>query len=411
MTILHINYSDSQGGAFIAARRLVIAQRNNGIDAKLFVINKKTNYSFVYSASLFRRFFIAIYNKISVLFLKFFNGSTNKVLHSLNIFSCGLYKEINRIDCDIINLHWINNEMLSINDITKLNKPIVWTLHDSWAFCGAEHYQNGMDDDSYIKSYFPNPYKGININRFIYRKKIYFLGERKFIFIGPSRWETESLKKSLIFEKKYFYTIPNCLDLNIFKKMNKFELRDKFNLKRNKKYILYGAAGGFSNLKGSDLVLDILHEYIYKYEIKNVELLIFGSSKCNYFSSINLPIHYLGIIDDELTMSFIYNIADVILIPSRMDNLPQTATESSACGLPVVCFNVGGLIDIVSHKETGYIAKRFDIDDFAYGINWILNISNYESLSVKSVEKAVLNYKESICVSLYQNIYNKLIHN
>jgi glycosyltransferase involved in cell wall biosynthesis len=104
-------------------------------------------------------------------------------------------------------------------------------------------------------------------------------------------------------------------------------------------------------------------------------------------------------------MSLVYNAADIMLVPSRMDNLPQTATESASCGIPIVCFNVGGLIDIVDHKATGYIATRYDVEDFAEGINWILNEADYSFLSKNARKKALINYNEKKCVDSYLNIY------
>ena len=171
MKVLHICYSDGRFGAGIAARRIVKAQRRCGIDAQMFVVLKYTDYSFVHRVSKYKEFYIKFCHEISTFILKKLNKSTNSIMHSLNLFGGRLCRQINRIDCDLVHLHFINSEMLSIKDITKIKKTIVWTFHDSWAFCGAEHYQNGMDDEAYIKDYTPNPYKGFNINRWILKKK------------------------------------------------------------------------------------------------------------------------------------------------------------------------------------------------------------------------------------------------
>jgi glycosyltransferase involved in cell wall biosynthesis len=298
--------------------------------------------------------------------------------------------------------------MLSIKEISKINKPVVWTLHDSWAFCGAEHHPNGMDDSSYMKDYLPNKYKGFNINRWVLRRKKRFWKKKNFKIVTPSTWETESAKKSSIFNKLDIATIHNCMDLNIFKPIDKAIARNILNLDKNKKYVLFGAAIPTESIKGGDLLISALKIFVERYKAQDVELLIFGSSGHPAFYNIELPVHFLGRIHDEATMSLIYNAANVMLVPSRMDNLPQTATESASCGIPIVCFNVGGLVDIVEHKVTGYIAPRFDVEDFARGINWILHESDYSSLSQKAKEKAEANYNEKRCVNSYLKIYNKL---
>jgi glycosyltransferase involved in cell wall biosynthesis len=410
MKILHISYSDNLGGAAIAALRIVKAQHKHGIDSKMFVVLKNTDMSYILSVSKIRYIYIRLLTKISIFFINKVNKSTNPILHSINLFGSGLYKQINKMDCDIIHLHWINGEMLSIKEISKINKPIVWTLHDSWAFCGAEHYQNGMDDNSYAEGYLPKRYKGVNINRWVLKRKKQFWKNKHFYIVTPSNWETESAKKSSLFAQNI--TIPNCLDLGIFKPVDKYIAKNILNLCSDKRYILFGAVDVNKNpIKGGDLLKSALKLFIEKYETQNVVLLIFGSSYYDSFLDIGLPIHFLGPIHSEYTMSLVYNASEVMLVPSKMDNLPQTAVEPASCGIPVVCFNVGGLVDIVDHKSTGYIANRFDVEDFAKGMNWILNEADYSLLSQKAREKALMNYNEKKCVDSYLNIYNEILNN
>jgi glycosyltransferase involved in cell wall biosynthesis len=286
----------------------------------------------------------------------------------------------------------------------------VWTLHDSWAFCGAEHHPNGMDDDMYAKDYIPKQYKGFNINRWVLKRKKRFWKNNSFYIVAPSVWETESAMKSSLFKNNKIGTIPNCLDISVFKPIDKNIAKNILNLCPDKRYILFGSAEVNKNpIKGGDLLKLSLRFFVKKYTVQNIELLIFGSSDYDFFMDIGLPTHFLGTVYSEYTMSLIYNAANVMLVPSKMDNLPQTATESISCGAPVVCFNVGGLIDIVDHKENGYIANRFDIEDFAKGINWVLNESDYSSLSMKSREKAVLNYDEKQCVDSYIKVYTETL--
>ena len=80
----------------------------------------------------------------------------------------------------------------------------------------------------------------------------------------------------------------------------------------------------------------------------------------------------MGKVDDDKILRTIYSSADVMLIPSRQDNLPNTGLEAHATGVPVIAFNTGGLSDIIDHKKNGYLADPFDVEDFAKGIVWIL---------------------------------------
>jgi glycosyltransferase involved in cell wall biosynthesis len=410
MKILHVNFSDSHGGAAKAALRLCIAQRKSGIDAQMFVVSKNTDIPYIITVSRIMFFYMKLLHNISKFFIKKLNKSPNPIFHSINFFGCNLHKKINKIDCDIVHLHWINAEMLNIKEISKINKPIVWTFHDSWAFCGAEHHPNGMNDYSYINDYLPKNYKGFNINRWVLKRKKRFWGNKKFYIITPSTWETESAKKSSLFKKNTIVTIPNCLDFNVFKPIDKNIARNILNLGIDKKYILFGAVNITELVKGGDLLISVLNNYIRQYETTNIELLIFGTCYNSSFLDIGLPVHFLGKIYDECTMNIAYNAADVALVPSRMESFGQVASESLACGTPVVCFNIGGLTDIVDYKKNGYLANSFDIEDFTKGINWILNEADYSLLSKQAREKALKNYDEKKCVKSCLKLYNEILY-
>jgi glycosyltransferase involved in cell wall biosynthesis len=295
--------------------------------------------------------------------------------------------------------------MMSIRDVAKIKKPIVWTFHDSWAFCGAEHHQNGMDDNNYTTEYLPNPYAGKNVNRWVLKRKKRHWKKLKLQIATPSKWLAASAQQSALFKNTKITAIPNCLNVNLFKPIEKSIVRNILNLDEKKTYIMFGVCGFSDKVKGGDLLRDILHVYAEKYDTENTELLLFGASFSSDFSDLRLPVRFLGRFSDQSAMSLVYNVADVMLVPSRMDNLPQTATEPAACGVPVVCFNVGGLVDIVAHKQTGYIAKRFDIEDFACGINWVLHETDVTLLSKNARKKAAIAYDEAKCVASYLNLY------
>jgi len=100
-----------------------------------------------------------------------------------------------------------------------------------------------------------------------------------------------------------------------------------------------------------------------------------------------------------------------MVVPSRQDNLPNTAIEAQACGAPVVAFDVGGLSDIIIHKKTGYLAKKFDTSDLAHGINWVLNQQKIKRLGINARIKAVEKFSEKKISENYLNIYKKVLTN
>ena len=173
MRIVHVNFSDSIGGAAIAARRIHASLLKEGLDSWLVVIENIENFKNTCSND--KSFFENTKVEIKKAFgrqLKIFFKTENKNTHSLNIIPSSLVEKINKLKPDIVNLHWIGNETISISDIDKIKSKVVWTLHDMWPFCGAEHYSN---NDRYIFGYTkfnkPNSDFGIDVNRIIFNKK------------------------------------------------------------------------------------------------------------------------------------------------------------------------------------------------------------------------------------------------
>ena len=103
-----------------------------------------------------------------------------------------------------------------------------------------------------------------------------------------------------------------------------------------------------------------------------IEVVLLGQSEPLGKIIKDLKIHYIGFLKDENALSLLYSGVDVVIVPSTIDNLPQIGTEAQSCGVPVAAFNCSGMPDIVKDKETGYLAKPYDFDELAYGINWII---------------------------------------
>ena len=124
-----------------------------------------------------------------------------------------------------------------------------------------------------------------------------------------------------------------------------------------------------------------------------------------------MPITYLGELNDDQTLALLYSAADVMVVPSIMENLPQSATEAQSCGTPVVAFNCSGLVDVVENLATGYLAKPFESNDLSKGIEWILKNEDYKNISLKSRKRAENLWSEEIIISKYERIYQKVLNN
>jgi glycosyltransferase involved in cell wall biosynthesis len=420
MKILILNASDLIGGAARAAYRLHRGLVEMGLDSRMLVQSKYSNdpavetiYSCSKAGKLYTRF-RPMANRI----LQKFQKTTSTVPHSANFLPSGLYKKINNSRADLIHMHWIGAEMISINEIAKITKPIVWTLHDMWAFCGSEHYDDLKSPERYEAGYYrtnrPRDYSGIDIDRWTWNRKKKYWKNKTFNVITPSRWLADCASKSALFQDQGIYTIPNGLDLNIYKPVDKKFSRKKLNIpdQDNIKYILFGAMSATNDeRKGYKELSNALHYLVRNYNKEHFRLIVFGSEAHNG-PDFGMPVSYLGKLNNDETLALAYSASDVMVVPSLQDNLPNTAVEAIACGIPIAAFNIGGLPDIVDHKKNGYLANPYDSEDLADGIKWILDdAEKYTQLKAAARNKARSEFDIKNVVQQYNSLYKTILVN
>lgn len=409
MKILHINTSDKIGGAAIASYRLHKALLKNGIESKMLVLDKITDEQEITAI---------IVNKVKRTFLsmlmsffeqkkfKRYKDRENKIMFSQGRYGLKISEHPLINEADVIHLHWINNGMLSIKEIEKISqkgKKIVWTLHDMWPFTGGCHYSG--DCLEYEKQCSDckilNFHNRNDITMKIFEKKRKSYEKIDFNIIGCSKWIGECAKNSFLFKDKKIKIIPNIIEKNIFKPIEKNICRNILNLDVKKKYILFGAINSNTDKrKGHHLLISAL-EKLKKEElntISNIEILVFGSSYFLESEKVPFKINFLGHIYDEITLSLIYNSADVFVAPSLEDNLPNTVNESLLCGTPVVAFKVGGMTDMINHLENGYLASTNDSKDLSNGILKFLNYNNKVSSNFvyNRILREMISYYENL---------------
>ena len=337
--------------------------------------------------------------------------TTNNILHTTNFTSETDINWINNSDYDIINLHWINGVICN-KDISKIKKPIIWTMHDSWPCCGAEHHPNIIENDNrwkegYYKYNKPKSTKGIDLCRKVWNQKKKYLSNKKIVFIAPSNWEYEILKSSKLFGNSKCIVIPNIIDHSVFYPKDKVSAKNLFNIPSNKNIIGFGAAYDIDNpksMKGSYFLVEALSK------IKNPQdffLVIFGPVSDVFTKKINIPFFASGYISNSNILSTIYSCCDVIINPSLIENLPTTCLESICCGTPVVAFDVGGTRDIVVHKETGYLATPYSSEELVEGLEWSIN--NLEELSKNCVSKSLKDFDTQKTIKKTIELYSSII--
>lgn len=142
-----------------------------------------------------------------------------------------------------------------------------------------------------------------------------------------------------------------------------------------------------------------------------IELAVFGSSEPENTPSFPFQARYLGRLQDDISLRILYSATDVIVVPSKQEAFGQTATESMACGTPVVFFDATGPKDIVDHKVTGYKARPFQAQDLAKGINWVLNHPDPARLSEEAREKVMREFDSNVVAGRYIRLYEEVLGN
>ena len=409
MRVEHLDYSDISGGAARAAYRIHQSLRRHRMDSLMGVDRKFSDDWSVQGP--FGRFDRAIarlrpvVGRACIRLLK----TRNAILHSPALLPSRWPKRLADFKADILHLHWICGEMISIPEIGRLPGPVVWTLHDMWPFCGAEHYTEDFRwRDGYVRSNRPAYESGVDLNRWVWeRKRRYW--KRPFHIVTPSHWLGRCVRESALMDGWSVTVIPNALNTDVWAPVEQVLARRLLGLPLDAPLVLFGAMGGSrSSIKGFDLLREALRHL--RDQRHDLHLAIFGQSAPKDPEDLGFPVHYLGHLHDDLSLRVLYSAADVMVIPSRQDNLPNTGVESLSCGTPVVAFDTCGLPDIVSHMKTGYLARPFDTEDLAAGIEWVLaDYSRQEELSRNARDMAVERFSDAVVVPQYLAIYEKAI--
>lgn len=399
MKIIMVNTTEFVGGAAVAASRLGRALIRAGIHVNK--LNRKNTW-----LNRFR-----FYWERLIIFLSNHLNRNNLFTVSIantgtNIFSHSLVKE-----ADIIHLHWINQGFLSLKDIKKMiysGKPVIWTLHDLWPATAICHYPDKCNKYQFKCSQCPlqNSSSIYDLADWTYERKKQ-IGLSKVHFVGCSTWITEMAMKSSLLKGASFSTIPNPIDISIFKPMNKIEARSLLHLHKDKFLLLFAAAKLSDKRKGASFLVEACSLLKQKFGDR-IEIVLMGNSSEELSEAIPFKVNSLGYISDQSTMIAIYSSADLFIIPSLEDNLPNTIMESMACGTPCVGFKTGGIPEMIDHKVNGYIANYMDAEDIATGIQWVLGNKDQKALSAACVKKVRENYSEEIVSEKYLELYHSI---
>jgi len=411
MKILIVNIYDIYGGAARATYRIHKSLLAEGIDSQMLVQRKKSDDASVETLGKtnIKKIINLLRPSIDRVPLIFYRNKT-KTLFSPSWFGfSNIVNTINDINPDVVHLHWVCGGLIRAEDLVRIKAPIVWGLLDMWSFTGGCHY------NEYCENFKKNcgnckvlgSDKDYDLSRLIYNKKKKIYDQLpNMVIIGHSRWLAESAKQSSLFKGNRILNIPSTIDTSIFKPLNKDISREILSLPKNKKLVLFGAMSAISDpRKGFNELVDAL----YKLKGEDIEFVVFGSSKPKNPPNFGFKTHYLGFINDDVSLANLYSAVDLMVVPSLQENLSNAIIESLACATPVVGFDIGGNSDMIEFKKNGYLAKPLDTTDLKDGIEWVLNASNYDELCINAREKVMKDFDSFVVAKKYITLYEDIL--
>ena len=411
------------GGAGRAAYRIHQGVRSLGVDSRMLLKTGQSNDPTIVTLDDF-----APKNPFYKAFDWTRNKCKNKIQHYRwnqyterdNVFmsdlrGTDLHGALRKLDYDVLHLHWLNLRFVHPKDLPK-DKPIVWTLHDSWPFCGVCHYFFECERYKQECGCCPLLYsdKTDDLSHNVWQEKAEIYKDLNLHIVSPSRWLADCAKQSSLLRRYPVTVIPNCLDVNAFRPLEENDISPRwrnFQEKRfAKPFVLYGAINAATDkIKGFANLLSALRLLEQQGHRDDFELVVFGASESELSMDVNIPIHYVGYVGNAEELASLYNLASVMVVPSLTEVFGQTASEALACGTPVVAFQCTGIQEVVNHKVDGYLAKPYDSMDLAYGILWCLENNDGNCLGKAAREKIMRECTMDVVGKQYKRVYESVL--
>ncbi len=406
MKVIHISAANSSTGAGIACVRLHEQLLKSNINSKiLFIENSNSEqesyltYNNSFWGLLQRRFYT-----LSDNLLKYIYNYDKRKYFSAGYFGINVNRIVAKYKCDIIHLHWINHGFISIESLKSCKTPIIWTMHDCWAFTGGCHHffncsgfkQNcGSCEILTSKFHYDLSYWGHN------NKNNSYNGDIRFVAI--SNWMFKQAKSSSLLKNRDVLKIVSGIDTNFFKFSDKKEARIKELINLESKIVLIGAQSLNTLSKGLNFAIQAINEF----NTFPLTVLTFGNGKLELINPLHKTIN-LGYIEDPIRMARVFALSDVFISTPIVESFGMAIAEAQCCGLPVIIFNASGPEEIVEHRTSGYIAEHSSVEGIVDGIDYCFN----KEFDRENISKTAIG-KYSICVTAEKYIieYQKMINN
>ncbi len=396
MNVLIIGTTDILGGAAKVSWEIKKALEQEGHEVNLFVADKRSSENNVHiiPRSKWRKvigFLLASEDFIS----------TDWLLQTPE------FKK-----ADIIHCHNIHGRFFNLNTLAKMAevKPVVWTLHDEWAItphCAYTLEGTAMKNGLYVcPSIDTNPRLLWDNTNTLAKARIALYGKLKLHLVTPSFWLKERVEKTIL-KNQDVRNLPNGIDTKTFVQTNKNIARTKLNLPQDKKIVLFLATAGKANTwKGWTYTEEVIHQYQNRPDVLFLNVGNFTPEHPE--PNVEYRLH----VKDPAELALYYSAADVLLFTSIAENFPLVILEAMSCGLPVVAFDVGGVKEVMTDGENGYLCRYRNTDDLVTGLNKILDLNEtaLRDISHASANKIKSRYDTNHMTANYLALYKEILN-
>ena len=458
MKVLILSTYSHTGGAAIAASRLLHALQGQGVEATMLCRRniragwlrrlcppsaqalEKQSWTGIMARALEKQSWTSILERAVIWVC---NGFTRKDLWATDIalFGQDITKTREYREADAVLIHWVNQGFLSLNTIGKIarsGKRVLWTMHDEWPLEGVEHYTSptpapplgegeitGASREAAPTTptspiHPTNPINNL-LTRWVMRRKARIYASGAITFVTCSEWLKTISEKKPLAEGQRIVSIPNPIDSRLFAPLTEEQRKEAakaLGLPQGKKIVLFVAQRVDDERKG----IKYLDEAVKRLtdipdnpespevpdNLESPEVPDNLESPAPADIAVIAPgrdIPYINKVED---MARLYACVDVFVTPSLSDNLPNTIMEAMACGTPCVGFDVGGIPEMIDHRENGYVARYKDAQDLAEGIRYVIAEENHCRLSMAAREKVMRCYSEEAVAKRYMAEYSGL---
>lgn len=418
-----INTFDIAGGAARAANRLHNALKDNAVDSSMFVMSKtSTDPSVVESGGYTSEDILDQNYVIRRLIQKYYiDNSRTDLSNTLFSFAYpGKDLSANPLvkSADIINLHWIGwfQTPVTIHNLLQLGKPVIWTLHDMNPFTGGCHYSAGCDgymtDCRNCLQLSRDPY---SLPHAILKDKLELFGGFQLTIVTPSRWLARCARNSALFRDCRVEIIPNCIETDIYTPQAKGVAKASFDIDPQTVVLMFGADSSNERRKGFEELEAALalarNDPVVAGLVREKKFLILTLGPLTAdMSKLGLDVKALGHVNDDTLIARAYSAADIYVLPSLEDNLPNMMLESMACGTPVLAFNTGGIPDVVTDGVNGRLVATGDTVGLAARlIELVRDKGLREKFGEESAMVVSASYSPTIQAVRYRELFSDLI--